>query len=120
MDERIQIYQRITGFTPSCFQQDLIESRIVNVSRWTEAVTWWMGNGYRAQSVLKVIEYYDQLMSGKDKFGQRTVKADPGRWEPIEYTPEPPCSFCGKEMCLQLHEDERRGEIAAYQTGMLQ
>lgn len=97
MDERVQIYRQITGFTPSIFQQDLIADRVKDVDRWRKAIVWWAGNAYRPQSVLKVIEYYE---SG-DKFSRPDVTAnDDAVWKS---EPDPPCPYCGKEICWSDH-----------------
>ena len=106
MDELVEMYRQITGFTPSIFQQELILDRVTNADRWRKAIIFWMGNMYRPQSVLKVIEYYEQMQV-------ETSKSDVGRWDGIERHagPDPPCGWCGKEICLSLHTDERNAEI---------
>lgn len=80
MDEQIEIYVRLTGFTPSCYQQDLVLSRVTDLEKWEKAVEFWAGNGYRAQSVLKVIEYYEGMTNGTSKqlngFGRKRTDAD--------------------------------------------
>lgn len=102
-DERVQIYRQITGFTPSIFQQDLIADRIKDVDRWRKAVIFWMGNAYRPQSVLKVIEYYEQM--GKPEFDTQI-----GSRESFQFTsePDPPCPYCGKEICWSDHRADMR------------
>lgn len=32
---------------------------------------------------------------------------EPPQPEPKPFVPDPPCEFCGKEICLQLHRKER-------------
>lgn len=86
MDERVQIYTQITGFTPSIFQQDLIADRIKDVDRWRKAIIFWAGNNYRPQSVLRVIEYYEENPNGKAKH------LDVGRSEYI--APPIKCKAC--------------------------
>ena len=45
-------------FTPSCFQQDLIEQTVTDMEVWRETLLYWAGNGYRPQSILKMLDYY--------------------------------------------------------------
>lgn len=112
MDLRVQIYREITGFTPSLFQQDLIADRVTNADKWRKAVIWWMGNAYRPQSVIKVIEYYEQIET-------QSKASDVGRWDGIDHgEPDPPCPWCGKEICFSDHRDERNQEVIG--RGMVQ
>ncbi len=96
MDERIEMYQRMTGFTPSIFQQDLIQDRVKDLARWKKAIVFWCSNLYRPQSVGKVLDYYDQL----------AVTARPaamvGRHEQVSEPIELDfCPFCHKGRCSE-------------------
>lgn len=73
----IETYQRyFPNFTPSCFQQDLIESTVTDMAVWNEVLTYWAGNDYRAQSIKKMLDYYGELTNGKtgqnNRFGKPT------------------------------------------------
>lgn len=104
-DERVKVYVEITGFTPSLFQQDLIADRVKDVDKWRKAVIWWASNAYRPQSVGKVIEYYE----GIDRFGQKKgPDMTVGAWNGTASQPDPPCTFCGRDMCLSNHYEERQ------------
>lgn len=99
------------------FHQGLKEHDRIRDARLRAAVTWWMGNGYRAQSVLKVIEYYDQLALGKPQYGvpakPRPSQLDAGRPtpppQPLTLVDDDFCPFCKLGTC---HTHERQMEAA--------
>jgi len=67
-----QIYAEFfPQFTPSCFQQDLLESAVTDLKLWRETLTFWAGNGYRPQSIQKMISYYDELQMKRAKNGSQ-------------------------------------------------
>lgn len=45
-------------FTPSCYQQDLIETFVTDLDVWRETLMFWAGNDYRPQSIAKMLDYY--------------------------------------------------------------
>lgn len=105
MDERVEMYRQITGFLPSCFQQDLIATRVTDTDKWRKAIIWWMSNDYRPQSVGKVLDYYDSMdqeLLSKRKGPDMYV----GRWDGKTSEPEPPCQYCGSTVCLMNHRDQ--------------
>lgn len=62
MSEQIATYQRyFPEFTPSCFQQDMIENLVTNNDAWDKTLLFWASNNYRPQSIGKMLEYYDKL-----------------------------------------------------------
>lgn len=50
-------------FTPTIFQQELILRDVENIDAWREAMEYWLGNSYREASVLKLITYYQEILS---------------------------------------------------------
>jgi hypothetical protein len=60
------------------FQMELIEAEIRDAEVWREAVTFWAGNGYRAQSVFKVIDYYKNLLAERNGKGKQSGKSNVG------------------------------------------
>jgi len=106
-NEFVDMYLKMfPGMRPTLFQMDMIEAEITDKTLWQETLRYWCGNDYRAQSVFKMIEYYKDLKQ-KDRGDTRTV----GRYQPQEYIPPPPCEFCGSDVCLSSHDDERRQRI---------
>lgn len=67
-------------FTPSCFQQDMLEEAITDMTVWREVLNYWAGNDYRPQSIQKMIDYYNQLLAKKPTYRRAHV----GKPEPIE------------------------------------
>ena len=62
MSETLSTYQRyFPEFTPSCFQQDMIESLVTDNDAWDKTLLFWASNNYRPQSIGKMLEYYDKL-----------------------------------------------------------
>lgn len=60
--QTLSTYQRyFPEFTPSCFQQDMIESLVTNNDAWDKTLLFWASNNYRPQSIGKMLEYYDKL-----------------------------------------------------------
>lgn len=60
--EALTVYQRyFPNFTPSCFQQDMIESAVTNIDAWDKTLYFWASNDYRPASIGKMLEYYDKL-----------------------------------------------------------
>ena len=43
---------------PNIFQQEMIEQTVTDMDVWQETLIFWLGNGYRAQSILKMLDYY--------------------------------------------------------------
>lgn len=75
-------------FHPSCFQQDLL-SNIEDLKIWREALYFWAANSYRAQSIGKLMEYYEQLLGKREpKFAANVTQ---GR------SPNADCDKCGNE-----------------------
>jgi hypothetical protein len=58
---------------PSLFQIEYIETNVVDLKTWNEALTYWAANDYRAQSVFKMVEYY------KDVLNPTRGRFEPGR-----------------------------------------
>jgi DNA replication protein DnaD len=62
----VSIYQEFFPRNPlSIGQQEMIVARVSDEKRWREALTFWHGNDYRAQSIFKICGYYDELLAGK-------------------------------------------------------
>ncbi len=62
MSETLATYQRyFPEFTPSCFQQDMIENLVTDNDAWDKTLLFWASNNYRPQSIGKMLEYYDKL-----------------------------------------------------------
>ena len=68
------------GNEPSCFQQDLIEGTVTDLGAWRKALEFWAGNDYRAQSIQKILDYYESVKNGSNKnntYGRK--QSDPDR-----------------------------------------
>ena len=60
--EALTVYQRyFPNFTPSCFQQDMIESAVTDIDAWDKTLLFWASNDYRPASIGKMLDYYDKL-----------------------------------------------------------
>ncbi len=85
----LDIFQKYVDrrlFTPSCFQQDLIQQTVVDLRVWEETLIYWIGNSYRPQSVQKMLSYYSEQVA-KPRW------QDVGRnTEPVECYPD--CATC--------------------------
>ena len=70
------------------FQMEMIESEITDVEVWKETLKFWFGNGYRAQSVFKMIQYYNEKVEERSR----------GRWQDVgrddHSLPTYKCSEC--------------------------
>lgn len=60
----------------TCYQMSLIEAMVTDMDRWRQTLEFWAGNAFRAQSVLKMIDYYDKL--------QPPIRRGPTQTEAIE------------------------------------
>lgn len=80
-------------FTPSVYQQDLM-SEINDLDRWSETLKFWAGNGYRPQSIQKMLDYYASL-------GTKNSWASVGQDRGMAVIPDP--CICGKDVCFELH-----------------
>lgn len=98
------------GQVPSLFVQEKMLLKITDRHRWREALDFWGMNQHRAQSVGRIIGYYDDLVTGKQVNDKpRAAWQDIGR----NHVPDDPnfvfdessllCDVCGKECCLDLH-----------------
>lgn len=107
------VYKKYFEFMPSPFQLDLMQQSVTDLERWDATCLYWAGNSYRPQSILKMIGYYDDLVTGKQVNGKpRSAWQEVGR----NHVPDDPnfvfdpasliCDVCGKECCLDLHRDE--------------
>ena len=60
------------------FQQEMLDFEVTDVDAWKETIRFWAGNGYRGESVFKMIEYYKGVINGrhrrnaKQTYGKRT------------------------------------------------
>lgn len=60
---------------PTCYQQSLLEEYVVDMDRWRRTLEFWAGNDFRAQSILKMIGYYNDLeVKDKAETAQRENK----------------------------------------------
>lgn len=100
----LQIFQKyFRGASPSCYQQDVVEQTVTNFHVWEECVKYWALNDYRPQSIGKLLDYYTKECKAKaDLYVGRSETT-------TAYVPDPPCNFCGKDICLDLHREERLG-----------
>lgn len=74
----LDIYQQFfPQFTPSPFQQDIIEQTVTDLDRWKATVTFWAANDYRPQSIGKMLEHYET--NGTNKTSYRQQRADEAR-----------------------------------------
>ena len=74
----IEIYKQFfPQFTPSPFQQDIIEQTVTDADKWTETCKFWALNDYRPQSIGKMLEYYET--NGTNKQSYRQQRADEAR-----------------------------------------
>ena len=73
--------------SPSCFQMDLIGS-VTDAGVWKQTLEYWAGNGYRAQSVQRMIACYQERGFERAKSTKQRPR-DPG-WC---------CQECGKLSC---------------------
>lgn len=100
----MSIYARcFPYFTPSIYQQDVIESVITDLVRWKKAVEFWAINDYRAQSIGKMIDYYHDLDKPK-VYGNPNV----GKYDPLKAVEkvETACGICGEDYCLKDHRGD--------------
>ncbi len=47
--------------TPTIFQQELILRDVENLEAWRETLEFWAGNDFRSGSILKMINYYNEV-----------------------------------------------------------
>ncbi len=88
-------YKKVFPFTtPTCFQQDLMETCVTDLDVWREVLEFWGGNDFRPQSIKKMLDCYEEKMVGRREKPERV------------FTPDPPCGVCGKEICFNLHREE--------------
>jgi len=70
--------------TPNIFQQELIESCIADLEVWEEVMALWAGNDYRALSIKKMIDCYDDKVKEKQPKSYNYVNKQPTQREAIE------------------------------------
>jgi len=58
------------------FSQDIIINRIGNEDRWRGALSFWKGSDYRANSIPRLCDYYDELKNGKGNQSQPKTDND--------------------------------------------
>lgn len=59
------------------YQMELIEFDVTDLEAWDYTLKWWLGNGYRGQSIFKMIEYYKGVINGTHRqLGQKRTDAD--------------------------------------------
>lgn len=71
----LELYRHFfPDFTPTCFQQNMIETLAVDEVRWRKTLEYWAGNAYRPQSIQKMFDYYEQLgkTNGTNRNNKRT------------------------------------------------
>lgn len=49
------------------YQQEMLEFEVHDLDAWRETIRFWGGNGYRAESVFKMIEYYKGVVNGTNR-----------------------------------------------------
>lgn len=67
--------------------------------------TRWAGNGYRGESVFKMIEKYHEDIRER---ARKASSASVGKWDGDDVIEYSACGYCGDEACLSSHADERR------------
>lgn len=83
--ESLQMYRKFyPHVTPNIFQQELIESCIEDVEVWYEVLVLWAGNDYRALSIKKMIDCYDDMVKAKIPQSYNHVNKQPTQREAIE------------------------------------
>jgi hypothetical protein len=95
------------GIRLTPYQQDLMEFEVEDMDAWRATIRFWAGNGYRGESVFKMIEKYHEEIRDRVR---NASNASVGKWDGstadvIEYEA---CGFCGDDACLKSHADERR------------
>lgn len=81
----LQMYRKFyPHVTPNIFQQELIESCIEDLEVWHEVLVTWAGNDYRALSVKKMIDCYDDMVKAKIPQSYNHVHKQPTQREAIE------------------------------------
>lgn len=92
-EEALNLYRKFFPRTPLNFVQiDQIQTEVQNLDVWKKVLTEWAGNGWRGESVFKMLRMYEekQVRSGAAYVGAETV----------EYEPLPPCDRCHSAYCL--------------------
>jgi len=71
MTTPLDVYkQYFPHFTPSPFQQDLIDNLVTNMDIWHEVLTMWAGNDFRPASIKKMIDLYDEKVGAMPSIPQ--------------------------------------------------
>lgn len=91
----LEMYQKVFPYTHLNFVQiDQIESEVTNLEVWKSVLYEWAGNGWRPQSVFKMLRMYEekQIRSGAAYVGAES--------EHSIYQPPAPCERCQSTVCL--------------------
>ena len=81
----LELYRKFyPHITPNIFQQELIESYVTDIEVWYEVLELWCGNDYRALSIKKMIDCYDDKVKAKVPASYNHVKGQPTQREAIE------------------------------------
>jgi hypothetical protein len=65
-DDRLMAYHEVYKHNiPSVVQQDLILHRVTDLAVWREVVMFWASNNYRAQSIGRMLDKYDEAIKEK-------------------------------------------------------
>lgn len=110
-NESLKAYKRMfPNAQPNIYQMELIEAYATDQEAWKQTLEYWAGNDYRPQSIQKMLDYYKQVLSGAQSFGRKVDVV--GKPKLATYEPDPPCRYCGKEICFLDHREERLREVA--------
>lgn len=83
--EALELYRKFyPHVTPNIFQQELIESYVTDIDVWYEVLEMWCGNDYRALSIKKMIDCYDNKVKEKMPQSYNHVNNQPTQREAIE------------------------------------
>ena len=60
-------------------QREMIAVKVEDLRAWQSTIDFWVGNGYRPKSILKMLEYYDEEVRGEHKKNASTKSNGFGR-----------------------------------------
>jgi hypothetical protein len=93
-EEALNLYRKFFPRTPLNFVQiDLIQDQVKNLSVWKSVLHEWAGNGWRGESVFKMLRMYDEKQV-------RSGSAYVGAEREMDIQPPVPCDLCHSVLCL--------------------
>lgn len=103
-----EYHRAFPGVRLTIFQQEMIEGQVDDERAWRKALEFWAGNGYRPQSIFKIVDYYKGIVNGTNmSFQDKTkIASQVGKWDGEESSTPEFCKVCGKDVCLTWHGAE--------------